>query len=125
MALKRAPSPRDPIQLGNLMVDIATACLAGKLRPLPAAVRLSGLVNPWHSAWIATGGAKGPLAALYEAADEADRVGYIGDDAEWWHPTVRCEKAAELQAADAQMAARVHGACRAILEHARTTADPA
>ena len=60
-----------------------------KNQTLAAAVRLTGFIDPWHPAWAATGGVNGPLAALHLAALEADRIGYIGDDPDWWHQSVQ------------------------------------
>lgn len=97
--------------------EIAAACLADEIKPLEAADQLLRAYEflPGQPIWEATGGAKGPLSALYQATDEIDRIGYIGDDPEWWHVSVRERKRADLIEAQSRMEKPVKAACRAII----------
>ena len=100
---------------------LAASYLAGEIQPLQAALKILGAYSPIteHPVWEATGGAHGPLSGLYAAADEVDRIGYIGADPEWWHPNVRTAKAADLAETQQRMQPRIQAACEAIIKHDR------
>jgi hypothetical protein len=72
----------------------------------------------WHPCWEALGGAHGPLSNFYVAEDLAEKVHFLGDDVERWHPDVRDEKRKELIEAEASMRAPVGEACRALIAYA-------
>lgn len=101
---------------------IAQDCLDRRITPLQAARDLLRNVGIDHPAWHALGGGYGPLSALYVAADEADRLHWLGDDVERWHPSVREQKRAEVAAAEAAAMPDMHAACRALIEYARRSA---
>ncbi len=97
--------------------EIAAACLADEIKPLEAADQLLRAYQflPGQPIWAVTGGPQGPLTALYKATDEIDRLGYIGNDADWWHVSVREAKRVELVEAQLRMEQPVKAACRAII----------
>ena len=99
----------------------AASYLKGQLRPLEAAVQiLAGYGSlPDQPIWQTTGGANGPLSGLYVAADEVDRIGYIGSDPDWWHAEVKASKQADLAETQRRMQPVVKAACVAIIEHSR------
>jgi hypothetical protein len=99
------------------LAEIATACLADEIKPLEAAAQLLRAYEflPDEPIWEATGGPKGPLTALYQATDEIDRIGYIGNDPDWWHVSVRETKRVELVETQVRMEQPVKAACRAII----------
>jgi hypothetical protein len=116
--------------------EISTAYLEGRVRPLQVAIRLCQYIDPWQPIWEATKGAAGPLSNLYLAADEADRIGFIGDNEELWHPDVLPRKRAELAEVEARLEQPVRAACHPrlrVLERFRSrrrskfglTCDPA
>lgn len=98
--------------------NIASAVLEGRLRPLQAALRLVPHVDPAQPIWEANKGAHGPLAMIYAACDEADRIGFIGENIEAWHPDVRDQKQSELAEAEERLAEPIRIACRAIIAYA-------
>lgn len=98
--------------------NIASAMLEGRLRPLQAALRLAPYVDPALPIWAATSGAHGPLSMIYAACDEADRIGFIGDNLDAWHPDVRDQKQRELAEAEERLAEPIRVACRAIIAYA-------
>jgi hypothetical protein len=98
--------------------EIASAYLEGRLPLLQAAVELRSLIDPWQPIWIATKGSNGPLAAIYVASDEADRIGFLGDKEELWHPDVLPQKRAELADAEVRLAEVFRAACQTIVDYA-------
>jgi hypothetical protein len=71
MALKRTPRPRDPIQLGKLMVDIATGAVPDAVET-PAAERGR------------SGGAKGgPARAAALTAEQRSEIARVAASARW------------------------------------------
>jgi hypothetical protein len=104
--------------------EIASAYVQGRLRLLKAALLLQGCSDLWLVSWNATGGPAGPLAAIYIAADVADRIGYFEGDAVRWHPEVRDKKLAEFAEAEARLARQFEAACQVILG-AATSRDAA
>lgn len=102
----------------QLAVELAQDCIEGRITPLQTGRRITGYTNPWHPAWDALNGAHGPLSAFYTAGDEADRVKFLGDEVEKWHPDVGERKRAELAEAEEKMASSVLAACRALVEYA-------
>jgi hypothetical protein len=99
-------------------VEIAQSCLDGETTALAASRSLSRLVGPPNPIWDEMGGAHGPLSAFYIAADEADRVYFLDQDIERWHPHVRERKRTELVEAEANATPHVREACRALIAHA-------
>jgi hypothetical protein len=99
---------------------IASAMLEGRLRPLQAALRIVRYVDPARSVWEDTKGAHGPLTAIYMACDEADRMGFIGENLDMWHPEVRDRKQSELAEVEARLDEPIRIACQAILTYAAT-----
>ncbi|MBD8903032.1 hypothetical protein MBTS_12380 [Methylobacterium bullatum] len=100
--------------------EIATAYLEGRIRPLSAAIAILRYVDAWQPVWLATNGATGPLSAIYAASDEADRIGFLGDYEERWHPDVRSQKRAQLAEAEDRLAKPMMAACQAILSYEGT-----
>ena len=98
-------------------VKIAQSCLDGVTTPLVAGRSLCLLVGPPNPIWDEMGGAHGPLSSFYVAADEADRVYFLGSDVERWHPDVRERKRVELEEAEMSAAPRIRAACQALIDH--------
>ncbi len=72
MALKRTPRPRDPIQLGKLMVDIATGEVPDEIEVAPKAVAKRA------------GGTKGgPARAKALTPRERSEIASIAAQARW------------------------------------------
>lgn len=65
--------------------------------------------------WDATGGAHGPLSALYGAADDQDDLHFLGKDIELWHIDVRERKRAAVLSAEGEWRAPVTDACEALV----------
>ena len=101
-------------------VEIAGAFLTGRLSPLQAASKLSRMDLPSQPCCAGTGGANGPLSAIYAAAEAADKCHFLGDDVERWHPHVREQKRFELTAVDAHWRGPIDHACRSLIEYAVT-----
>jgi hypothetical protein len=99
------------------VIEIAESCLDGKTSPLAAGRSLSVMVGPPNPIWDEMGGAHGPLSALYAAADQSDRVYFLGQDVERWHPDVQERKRVELEDAEALAAPSVRAACLALIDH--------
>lgn len=71
MALKRTPRPRDPIQLGKLMVDIAIGAIPDETE--------SGLTKRARA-----GGAKGgPARAAKLSPDQRADIARLAAEARW------------------------------------------
>ena len=71
MTIKRTPRPRDPIQLGKLMVDIATGQVEDLGTPLPAERGRSG-------------GAKGgPARAAALTPEQRSEIARTAASARW------------------------------------------
>lgn len=104
-------------------VRVARSRLGGQVTPLKAGQIVSLLIGPPHPIWDA-GGAHGVLSAFYAAADLADRVYFLSEQVEAWHPSVKEQRRADLNSAEAQAAPAVRAACRALVDHA-IAGDPA
>jgi hypothetical protein len=92
--------------------EAARKCLAGLITPMQASRLLTtGFLepDPRNPMWSRFNGANGPLSGFYRAADEADRVYFLGEDVERWHPDVREQKRRELAEAEARMTPPVYG----------------
>jgi hypothetical protein len=103
--------------------EAARKCLAGLITPMQASRLLTtGFLepDPRNPMWSRFNGANGPLSGFYRAADEADRVYFLGEDVERWHPDVREQKRRELAEAEARMTPPVYAACKALLEYAQS-----
>jgi hypothetical protein len=98
--------------------EIASAYIEGRLSLLQAAVQLRSFIEPSQPIWAYTKGANGPLTAIYVASDEADRIGFLGDNEELWHAEVLDQKRAELAKTERRLAASFGAACLAIIEYA-------
>jgi hypothetical protein len=104
-------------------VRVARACIEGRLTALQTGREIVTYINPWHPAWDALGGAHGPLAAFFVAQDRADRLHFLGDDVEQWHPDVREERRNELAEAEATATPGVLKACHALIDYSANRAD--
>ena len=98
-------------------IRLAHACIEGRLTALQTGREMVALINPWHLAWDALGGAHGPLAAFFVAQDRAERLHFLGSDVERWHPDVREERRKELAEAEASATPDVVRACHALLDY--------
>ncbi|HEY2049090.1 MAG TPA: hypothetical protein VGH03_07090 [Caulobacteraceae bacterium] len=98
-------------------VRLAQDCIEGRLTPLQTGREIVKYVDPWHPAWDALGGAHGPLAAFFVAQDRADRLQFLGDDVERWHPDVREERRKELAEAEATVRPNVLQACHTLIDY--------
>lgn len=101
-------------------VRLAHACIEGRLTALQTGRDMVACINPWHPAWDALGGANGPLSAFFVAQDCADRLHFLGDDVEKWHPDVREQRRMELAEAEAAATPEVLRACKALLDYSAT-----
>ncbi|MEW6436509.1 MAG: hypothetical protein AB1508_04985 [Pseudomonadota bacterium] len=103
--------------------EIAAAYLEGRLPLLQAAVQLRSFIDPWQPIWIHTKGSAGPLVAIYVASDEADRIGFLGNNEEAWHPDVLDRKRAELAETEERLAQSFAAACHAIVDYVASQND--
>lgn len=110
-------APMDHKAALAVAVGLAHACVEGRLTALQTAREMVRYINPWHPAWEALDGAHGPLAALFVAQDHADRLHFLGDDVERWHPDVRGQRRKELADAEATATPRVLKACQALIDY--------
>jgi hypothetical protein len=70
MTMKRTPRPRDPVQLGKLMVDIATGAVRDE-------------VDDGKVRGVAGGVAGGQSRATKLTDEEKVRIAKLGSDARW------------------------------------------
>jgi len=98
-------------------VRLAHACIEGELSALQTGREMVTYINSWHPVWDAMGGAHGPLAAFFVAQDCADRLHFLGENVERWHPDVREERQNELAEAEATATPEVLKACHALIDY--------
>jgi hypothetical protein len=96
-------------------IELARAFLNGGISPLQVSRDITGLGLVDLTCWDATGGANGPLAALYGAAEDDDDLHFLGKDIELWHIDVRERKRAAVARAEEEWWAPVAEACEALI----------
>jgi hypothetical protein len=101
------------------IIELARAFLKGNISPLQVSRDITRLGLADLPCWDATGGAHGPLSALYGAADDQDDLHFLGNDIELWHIDVRERKRAAVLSAEGEWRASVTDACEALVRWGR------
>jgi hypothetical protein len=103
------------IDIEGRVVELAKAFLMGGISPLQVSRDITNLGLVDLAFWHATGGADGPLPALYAAADDADDLHFLGKDIELWHLDVRERKRAAVATSEHEWRGPVTKACEALV----------